>query len=210
MDGICLRHLLPTRHLSEKMFQAYRKRSNCTRRRRRQMRNSPCPIEKAGLFPLLPCPTVGHFFCRAPEMHRCGTRPVRIRGRSTSRSDYIRQPTRGFHLPCCRVPISAAGSLGSPQPPASGAPVSFQQGSPPIPAFAGSPALRKEPAAPPGMAAPSDAGTNAKRGPEAAFKVIGILWIRLKAWLPASPRSRPDSGRHPVRPGTAGASRHRR
>jgi hypothetical protein len=87
------------------MFQAYRKRSNCTRRRRRQMRNSPCPIEKAGLFPLLPCPTVGHFFWpRSRQMQRCGTRPAKIRGQSTSSSDRIRQPTRGFHLSRCRVP----------------------------------------------------------------------------------------------------------
>lgn len=175
------------------------------------MRNSPCPIEKAGLFPLLPCPTVGHFFWpRFHQMHRCGTRPVRIRGRSTSSSDRVRQPTRGFHLPCCRVPISAAGSPGSPPTPG-------VRGSRQFPArlatytclcrLAG---LRKEPAAPPGMAAPSDAVTNAKRGPEAAFEVIRIFWIRLKAWLPASPRNHPDSGRHPVRLRTAGASRRRR
>lgn len=193
------------------MFQAYRKRSNCTRRHRRQMRNSLCPIEKAGLFPLLPCPTVGHFFWpRAQGMHRCGTRPAKIRGQSTSSSDRIRQATRGFHLPCCRVPISAAGSLGSPPTPS-------VRGSRQFPArlatytsacrLAG---LRKEPAAPPGMAAPSDAITNAKRGPEAAFEVIGTFWLRPKAWLPALPRSHPDSGRHPVRPGTAGASRRRR
>lgn len=193
------------------MLQAYRKSSNCTRLRRRQMRNSPCPIEKAGLFPLLPCPTVGHFFAPIPARCIAVGRGLPKLGAS--------QPAAAIAFDSRRMvsifvsvasPISAAGSLGSPPTPS-------VRGSRQFPArlatytfpcrLAG---LRKEPAAPPGMAAPSDAVTNAKRGPEAAFEVIGIFWIRPKAWLPASPRSHPDSGRHPVRLRTAGGSRRRR
>ncbi|CAD7031413.1 hypothetical protein RHAB21_01862 [Pseudorhizobium halotolerans] len=212
MDGICLRpsasHAPPERkRYSKRTGSAATALAGAGAR----CETVPARLRKPGFSPYCPAPRWGIFF--DPDPGRC---TAVGRGRSELGAS---QPAAAIAFDSRHVvsiflgvasPISAAGSLGSPPTPS-------VRGSRQFPArlatyisacrLAG---LRKEPAAPPGMAAPSDAVTNAKRGPEAAFEVIGIFWIRPKAWLPASPRSRPDSGRHPVRPGTAGASRRRR